>query len=62
MTGVEDRVKGFLESWEKIRGNIPIDADHLKCCICDCELKDGGFAILDGDPVCDKCKETMKGV
>lgn len=62
MTGIEDRVKGFLESWDKIKGNIPISADHLKCRICDCELKDGDFAIIEGDPICNKCRKKMKEV
>ena len=61
MAGVQERVEGFLRSWEKIQGNAALSADQIKCCICSCELKDGNFAILDGDLVCLQCREKLKG-
>jgi hypothetical protein len=61
MAGIEERVRGFLESWDKIQGNAALSADQLKCCACGCELKNGDFAIIDGDPVCLKCRDKMKG-
>lgn len=60
MAGVDDRVKKFLESWAKIRENTPLSMDPLRCVACDRELKDGGFALLDGDPVCLKCGRDYK--
>ena len=57
----DERVKEFLRSWAKIRGNIPVGLDTLRCVVCDRELEDGGFALLDGDPVCCRCRKKLKG-
>lgn len=62
MAGVDERVKNFLESWDKIRDSVLLSTDPLRYVVCDRELEDGAFAILDGDPICHKCREKMKGV
>ena len=62
MIGIDERVKNFLESWKTIRENTLLSMDPLRCVVCDRELEDGAFAILDGDPVCHKCRgNTQKG-
>ena len=61
MAGIDERVKNFLESWKTIQGNILLSMGPLRCVVCDREIEDGGFALLDGDPVCDKCREKLKG-
>lgn len=60
MAGIDDRVKEFLRSWEKIQESDLLSAGPLRCVVCDRELEDGGFALLDGDPVCHKCREKLK--
>lgn len=59
MAGIDERVKGFLESWKTIQKNIPLNVDVLRCVICDRELEDGRFALVDGDLICLNC---MKGL
>ena len=62
MTNVDERVKGFFEAWDRIRGDSMLSMDPLRCVVCNREIEDGGFAILDGDPVCHKCRgNTQKG-
>ena len=61
MAGINERVKEFLESWDRIRGDALLSMDALRCVVCDRELEDGGFALLDGDPVCSRCREKLKG-
>lgn len=50
MTGVEDRVKGFLEAWQRKK-----QAYDLQCTDCGDKLEDGNFAVIDGDMLCLNC-------
>jgi len=61
MAGVDERVKGFLRSWEKTRESDLLNSGPLRCVVCDRELEDGGLALLDGGPVCCRCREKLKG-
>jgi hypothetical protein len=61
MVGIDERVKNFLESWAKIRENTLLSIGPLRCAVCDRELEDGGFAIVDGDPVCQGGRESIRG-
>jgi hypothetical protein len=55
MTGVDDRVKGFLDTWNKRRaGELP-DPEDARCKTCGALLTDGGFIMDDGDLFCLKC-------
>lgn len=60
MTGIEERVKGFIESWEKIRDSDLLSPGPLHCVVCDRELEDGNFIILDGDALCLPCKDSIR--
>jgi hypothetical protein len=60
MSGVQDRVKGFLETWQII-GNQgchseAIAEESLNCHCCGAKPSDGNFAVIDGKLYCLKCK------
>jgi hypothetical protein len=49
MTGIEDRVKLFLEIWQmREAGEIP-DREEARCVVCGTILEDGNFIRLDSD-------------
>lgn len=50
MSGVNERVKQFLESWKHI-ANI----ENAVCSCCGVELIDGNFAVVDGELLCLRC-------
>ena len=52
MTGVEDRVKGFLEAWEKIERDRDLTS---RCEECDREIQDGNFMLISGHLYCLPC-------
>lgn len=54
MTGVEERVKVFLEAWNLRDGKL--DKAAL-CQVCGQEIVDGNFAMIDGKLICLKCRE-----
>ncbi len=56
MPGIEERVRGFLETWGKRKtGEIP-DPEEARCVVCGAVLEDGNFALVDGDLLCLKCE------
>ena len=48
MTGVEERVKGFLESWRETH-----------CAKCQGLLSDGNFIVIDGRLYCLECHQNL---
>jgi hypothetical protein len=58
MAGIGDRVKVFLETWEKRKaGKVP-DPEEGRCVSCGILLRDGNFGLVDDDLFCLNC---MKG-
>lgn len=55
MTGVEERVKVFLDNW------TGIISENVVCARCGEGLTDGNFAMFDGVLLCLKCKEENDG-
>jgi len=49
MTGIEERVKGFVKNWRLTH-----------CSICQGLLSDGNFAMIDGRLYCRLCHDQMK--
>ncbi len=59
MAGVNERVRDFLETWQKRKaGEIP-SPEPTRCTGCGVVLEDGNFALVDGGLVCLNC---MKGL
>jgi hypothetical protein len=53
---IEERVKGFLETWEKRKtGELPSPDLSVRCLACGTLLVDGGFIMDDGNLFCLKC-------
>ena len=59
MTGVEERVNGFLATWQGRQAGEISSLEDAKCTGLGVVLEDGNFAPIEGDMVCLNC---MKGL
>ncbi len=53
MAGIEERVRDFLEAWQRKK-----QADEFLCSDCGDKLEDGNFAVIDGDMICLSCMKV----
>ncbi len=56
-SGVEDRVKEFLETWKMRKAGEILPPEPARCTGCGVALEDGNFALVDSDLVCLNCVE-----
>jgi hypothetical protein len=61
MSGIDDRVKEFIGTWQKRKtGEIPA-TEEATCSSCGIILDDGNFILIDGDLLCLKCRKEKGG-
>lgn len=60
MAGIEDRVKEFLETWERRKAAEIPSTEPARCRNCGVVLKDGKVALVDSGQICLNCMKSFQ--